>query len=430
MIVLLIILLSFIYIFNHYNKHHFKTKKAFTLTLTLFVSCIISILVLLHPNDALIAGQEGVAIWIKIIIPSILPFLICSNILVDLGVAEFIGSLLEPIIKPIFNVPGEGAYTFSISIASGYPIGARTLRDMLAKNNSSITPNQAQRILAFSSTSGPLFLIGSVAIGMLNSPTVGSLLAISHYLGALLTGICFRFYYDYKMKSSEIKRSLFSFNKSLDTIANIHKKSSTSHKSISFGNIISESVTSSMHTILMIGGFVILYSIILRILANTEFFNTVVNILHTMLPFVSKDLISGFICGLIEMTNGCKIISSLKSISWITKLCVISFLISWSGLSIHSQVISIIKNTQIKIKPYIFSKLIHGLLSAILTFGLYNIFYAKNDHIPSFNARICSSILPSSFLSVLAFSFKLFAVIIITLLIFGLVYNFIAKIHK
>jgi len=47
---------------------------------------------------------------------------------------------------------------------------------------------------SFCSTSGPLFMIGAVAVGMFKNPLLGPLIALSHYLGALTVGLIFRFY--------------------------------------------------------------------------------------------------------------------------------------------------------------------------------------------------------------------------------------------
>ena len=41
-----------------------------------------------------------------------------------MGVVHFIGVLMEPLMRPLFNVPGTGAFVLAMGIASGYPLGA------------------------------------------------------------------------------------------------------------------------------------------------------------------------------------------------------------------------------------------------------------------------------------------------------------------
>ncbi|WP_066502976.1 sporulation integral membrane protein YlbJ [Abyssisolibacter fermentans] len=425
MINFLLLLLSFTYIFNHFKKKYAHWKKAFFFVLVIHIVVLLAFLILLQPETALKAGVEGVNIWLNIILPSLFPFFVCSEILINLGIADFIGTLLEPIIKPIFNVPGQSAYVFSISIASGYPIGAKNVANLLSNNE--IDTISGQKILSFCSTSGPLFLIGSVSIGMLNNPSLGTLFAISHYIGALGVGLIFKFYYDFKYKNSHYSFiNNISLNTALDKLIQKRRKNDKS-----IGELLSLAVIKSMNTILMVGGFIILYSIITNLLLSTKIFDVFSSILCYIIPSISKDLIKGLLCGFIEMTNGCKIIAAVGNSSYVAKLSAISFIIGWSGLSIHSQVISIIKETKLKLKPYIAAKFAHGLLSAVLTLIIYKSFYSQNDYtiVSKINTNVY--LFPNNWLNIFVFSLKLFAVVIITLLLFGVVYNFItSKINK
>jgi nucleoside recognition membrane protein YjiH len=80
-----------------------------------------------------------------------------------------------------------------MSITSGYPTGARLTA--LFRKQKRITAEEAQRVLSFCSTSGPLFMMGAVAIGMMGSPEGGTIILASHYIAAILIGLAFRFYH-------------------------------------------------------------------------------------------------------------------------------------------------------------------------------------------------------------------------------------------
>lgn len=118
--------------------------------------------ILIYPSDIIEATRSGILLWANVVLPSLLPFFIGAELLVGLGLVKFIGVLIEPIIRPIFNVPGEASFIFAMSITSGYPIGVKLTSNL--RRNNVITQSEAQRIISFCSTSGPLFMIGAVAM--------------------------------------------------------------------------------------------------------------------------------------------------------------------------------------------------------------------------------------------------------------------------
>jgi len=117
--------------------------------------------ILIYPSEIIEATRSGIILWANVVLPSLLPFFIGAELLVGLGLVKFIGVLIEPIIRPIFHVPGEASFIFAMSITSGYPIGVKLTSNL--RRNNVISQSEAQRIISFCSTSGPLFMIGAVA---------------------------------------------------------------------------------------------------------------------------------------------------------------------------------------------------------------------------------------------------------------------------
>lgn len=109
-----------------------------------------------------------------------------------LGVVHFLGVLFEPLMRPLFNVPGEGAFTLSMGLAAGYPMDAVITAKF--RRQGLCTRVEGERLLAFTNTADPLFIFGAVAVGMFGLPWLGARLALAHYVGAFLVGIAFRFY--------------------------------------------------------------------------------------------------------------------------------------------------------------------------------------------------------------------------------------------
>ena len=347
-----------------------KSKSSFTNLFFISIVLFLVASIIIFPKDSVDAALEGVNIWLFVIIPSFFPFFIGSELLIHSGLLDFIGTVLEPIMYPLFRIPGKGSFVFAMSVTSGYPIGASLVSELRHKN--SIGRDEAQRLLALSSTSGPLFIIGAVSIGMLENATVGTLLSLAHYMGAITVGLIFRYYgssdnlqasRDKKNKASYIKRSF----KSLINLKN--KKLS------SISNLMSNAIEKSFKSLFMVGGFIIIYSVIIEILNITNIIPQVSYLINSLLPInLNMELTNSLFAGLIELTNGCKDISTL-SVDLITKLCIISFLIGWGGLSVHSQAMSFLSKTDISTRVYFISKVLHGVISSFYTYILYIYFF-------------------------------------------------------
>lgn len=60
---------------------------------------------IIFPQESFEASKGGLNIWWTIVFPSLLPFLILSELLISFGVVRFIGVMLEPFMRPLFRVP-------------------------------------------------------------------------------------------------------------------------------------------------------------------------------------------------------------------------------------------------------------------------------------------------------------------------------------
>ena len=94
--------------------------------------------------------------------------------------------------RPLFNVPGEGSFAFIMGLISGYPVGAKIVTDF--RNNGICTKDEGNRLLAFTNNSGPLFIIGTVGIGLFANKSIGLLLFITHFMACITVGVIFKFF--------------------------------------------------------------------------------------------------------------------------------------------------------------------------------------------------------------------------------------------
>lgn len=330
-------------------------KNFFSIVFVLF-----TVLLVLFSTSNLVAAKNGLYLWANNIIPALFPFFIATELLSNTNVINILGRFFNKFMRPLFNVPGEGSYPLIIGIISGYPVGAKIVCDM--RNKSLLTKAQAERLLAFTNNSGPLFILGTVGIGLFKDTTTGIILLFTHILASFTVGILFRFW-KYK-----------------DT--NIASVTSTTNNSVNFvnknniGDVLSTAIKNSILTILNIGGFIVLFSVIISIFNKThliDFIATVLTPLFNILH-ITPDFAQGIINGFLEITNGLQQISSIpiKNISFSIIIC--AFILGFGGISVLLQVYSFTSKSDISIKSYILGKFLQGIIAAFYTFLIFHFF--------------------------------------------------------
>ena len=282
------------------------------------------------PGVCISAASDGVTLCAGVIIPSLFPFFVCSKMLVQNGFAEKISRPFRTVMRPLFNVPGCGAFAFAVGILSGCPVGAKTVCELYSSG--ACTKAEAQRMICFCNNSGPLFIIGSVVSGMMGFPEAGGMLYASHVVSAVVVGIIMSFY---KRKEKISKTPRFC----------------TNSKKIGFPEAVAESVNLALY----VCGFVIFFAVVTAILQ----YSGMVEIL------MGKTGGSGIVYGMLEMTNG---ISSLCGGRVTTELLsFVSFVLGFGGLSVIMQVGGIVKEYGLSTLVFAAAKLVQGLISAVLT---------------------------------------------------------------
>lgn len=314
--------------------------------------CLFIIFLLLYSKNNLEAAKAGLLLWANSVLPSLLPFFIATELLGYTNIIPLCGKLLNKLMRPIFNVPGEGAFALLMGIISGYPVGAKIVANL--KEKKIITPIEAERLIAFTNNSGPLFIVGTVGVGLFYDYSIGLFLFCIHILSSITVGFLFRWWG--KTSEKNYRTNSYSIENNNLSLYNL-------------GEILSKSILSSINTILIIGGFVVLFSIIISILNSSQ-------ILHIfsshILSFVGiPEAISlSIITSFLEVTNGLFYISNLVYTSLNLRILLASFVLGFGGFSILLQVLSITSKAKISIKPYFIGKFLQACLASFYTFLL------------------------------------------------------------
>jgi sporulation integral membrane protein YlbJ len=320
-----------------------------------------------HPGATYIGAVNGLKAWWNIVFPSLLPFFIASELLINLGVVHFMGVLLEPVMRPLFNVPGTGSFVMAIGYTSGYPVGAMiTARLRLQRLCTRI---EGERLLVFTNNSSPLFMLVAVAAGMFHNPSLGPLIVFSHYLANLTLGFCLR-YYGRKDPETIALPKPSRGNIIINAWREMNRVQRQENRPL--GKIVSEAVSSAVNNLLSIGGFIIFFSVIIKLLTYTgwiSFFARAMGVFLLPLGF-EPAVLPAIASGLFEVTIGTKMVSeTIAPLS--QQLMAVAMILAWSGFSIHAQAASMIAKTDLRLAPYVFGRLAHALLAAFYTYLLF-----------------------------------------------------------
>ena len=332
---LLIIVLSIILI----KLLKLRKNQIITILITLFIALFI-----INLSICIESTFTGLNLVIKAILPTLFPFSVICNLIIHYDGISFYSNILGPIICKPLKLSNCSSFPIVASILCGYPLGCKYCCDLYELGY--ISKEEFLRLLNIASNASPIFLIGSVGFAMLGNIKYGFILLIANYLSPLIIGFF-------------TKKNTHEFN-------NSNEYPSKTGGSYNFGVIIKTSIENAINTTLQVGAFVIIFSIIIGIIKNSSLINIIFNNIEKVLS-LSPNSLYGIFLGSIEYTNGCKILTSISS-SIIFKLSAISFICSFSGLSIIGQISSFTGKFNISLKKYSFIKFIQGIISFTITF--------------------------------------------------------------
>lgn len=301
---------------------------------------------LLHwPQESMAAVREGLNLCGNVILPSLFPFFVLSALIVELGLSQYLGKLLEPVMRPLFHLNGSCACALAMGFIGGYPVGARTAINLY--QNGQCTKTEAERLLAFCNNSGPAFILGVVGAGVFGSSQVGLILYFTHVCASLLVGLIFRFY-----KSPEPPS---------------RKTGTWSFHAAPFAPAFTHSVTGALTSTLNICAFILFFTVVLRCLALSGLLSALSSLLAMLFaPFgLTQPWAQKLLVGLLEVSTG---VSTLGGAGMLEgKLSMAAFMLGWAGLSVHCQVLAFSGDSGLSMKTYLVGKFLHGGISALLT---------------------------------------------------------------
>ena len=263
---------------------------------------------------------ESSNIWLYNLVPSMLPFYVISDLLINYGLIDILAFLFKKIINKLFNVSENASFVIFFSMFTGFPSSAKYLKNLLDLNYISI--EDANKIIRFTHFSNPLFIINVIGNTIIGNKKIGFLILLSHYLSNFIIGFLYRKEQTQKITTKRIQNTK------------------------SFGSILTASFINSFDSLLIVLGSLITFKILTSIIFHY---------------FGANFIISS----LLEITQG------LFALKYLTlnielKALIAVAMISFGGFCIHTQVYSILSETKISYKNYFFSRILHVIIATTI----------------------------------------------------------------
>lgn len=306
--------------------------------LYIFASLGIFAALLIFPKAAAEAVKDGLIMCGQVIIPSLFPFFIATNLLNELGASKLISNALAPFGARL-GISGHGVSAFIIGVTGGYPLGAAYTARL--RSQGLISREEASRLLIFCNNSGPAFIVGAAGIGVFSSAAVGFFLYAVHILSALSFGIMI------------CPKAPCDICYDEDIFA-----------PVSFSAAITASVRRSADSVIGVCAFVIAFSTLNGVLDGMDITRILAGELSYRLG-AELSWCRALLSGILELGNGIGGMAGLDIRP--LNLALAAFILSWGGLSVHFQTLAMISGTDIKTARYMIGRLMIALMAASLS---------------------------------------------------------------
>lgn len=289
--------------------------------------------------------MQALAQWYETMIPALFPMMLLSSVVVDTGFAAKIGRVCNHTLLRFLKISDHGCYCLITGFLLGFPMGAKTTSDMLSKK--SISAKEAEYLLSFINCIGPMYTINLIHTLFAQHELWKLLVAI--YGLPLLYGTIVR----YTLYRKTSFHSLHSAHVNSDSrcvakqlpFSHAHKTQTiTPQKNLSLPDALYECVPKCGKSILMLGGYMVLFQV------------SFVTLHHFLL---SLNLVTDVFYPLLEITGG------FFKLPTDTSLAAIVFYTTFGGGCCLLQTYSFLKPAGISVQKYILHKTILACIACI-----------------------------------------------------------------
>lgn len=294
------------------------------------------------PRLTLEASREGLLLWFRTLLPTLLPFMILSNLLIGFNCIERILSPFRGIWAFFFGLSPYGAYALILGLLCGYPMGAKLAADLSAQGH--ISQTEGNYLLTFAGNASPMFVCTFLVLECLGDERLILPAFVILYLSDYLCCLCFRRYY--KIGIPRENPVLFNRKRSFQ----LNKKTETS-PAYPLGTLIDVSIMNGFETITRLCGYILLFSILAKAIDQFWVFAP-----------AGKYLLQG----VTEISTGLAQTASAP-LPFPLKFSLLMSFASFGGICILFQTKGVLNNSPLTIGPYLAGKLLNLVFSFCLS---------------------------------------------------------------
>ncbi|MBE6586705.1 MAG: hypothetical protein E7645_09375 [Ruminococcaceae bacterium] len=301
-----------------------------------YIMSTFCLLLILRNSEAAIEYMgRGLTLCAHTVIPSLFPFMVISELLVQSGAGEALGRLLAKPMKFLFGLSGAGCSAVVLGSMCGFPVGASVAVSLLDKNV--ISKKECEHLLTFSNNPSSGFLITAVGVSLFGSRGLGLIL----YLVVLGSSFFIGFFLRFFMRNKEKPRGK---EEHPHFPSGLHPGGITM-----FTNAVSHAAGGMM----TVCAYVIFFSAMTGALTNL--LQNIDGVSHTFYALL---------CGFFEISGGISAASALVGETAFKELPMIlaACMAGWSGVSVHCQIMTLCGGRGLSFKPYIIAKALQGIL--------------------------------------------------------------------
>lgn len=295
---------------------------------------IVLLLLLISPARYFLSVQSALLLFASAVLPSMLPYFFFTKLLTGTGCVSALTATVGKPLGKMYKLSPIVAYPFLMSLLSGYPVGARVLADLYSKGL--IDREDALRAASSTSTSGSMFVLGSVGAVILKDVSGAIVILAAHYLGAFLNGLL------YRGKGSRRAFPVLTFPES--------------------ESLLSDAMYESVLSLALVGGFIAVAGLL-----GDMFFDVLSRI--GVGVFLSGKVGGAILYSAFEVTRGCVEISAL-GLGRVMTASLACFAVSFGGLSVILQSVAFLGKTGLKGGKFLLMKTTQAAISFALCVGL------------------------------------------------------------
>ena len=282
-------------------------------------------IMLLFPAPVLRGASGGLLLWFNTVLPTLFPFILICNLMISTKAVDLLLYATRPLFCRFFGVSPYGSFAVLSGFLCGYPMGAKVTADLYRQGN--ITKEEASYLLSFCNNTSPMFIISYILLQNLKIPALTlPLLSILTAAPVLLSFLFRRLYHIPEPGHS------FGFSRETDSVS------------------LDDCIMNGFETITRIGGYIILFSILISFAG--------------LLP-VRSAAVTTLLLPSLEITTGITMICS-SGTSLNGQIMKALALTSFGGWCAAAQTRAMIQGTSLPFLPYIAEKLITALATSLL----------------------------------------------------------------